>query len=202
MDLKKHLDRAEQALHRGQADFSAELCDQVLDFAPGEARAAELLAKSLLQLGGKKSLLGKLGAGPAGFAAGFSKITKNPDAEARARRRAFIKDPGDIRKGCSWAEALERAGYAGAALGAFGALSESDVMAAKQAGALAHAQGEVELALEYYQRALDVDPRDTDALRARKNLAAEQALRTKRYDEADSALDLLVEMDKPTEGEE
>ncbi|MDP6850966.1 MAG: hypothetical protein QGH51_07995 [Planctomycetota bacterium] len=201
MDLKKHLDRAEQALHRGQADFSAELCDQVLDFAPGEARAAELLAKSLVQMGVKKSLLGKLGAGPAGLAAGLSKITKNPDAEARARRRAFLKDPGDISKGCAWAEALERAGYAGAALGAYGALSESDVTAAKQAGALAHAQGEVDLALEYYQRALDVDPRDTDALRARKNLAAEQALRTNRYDEADSALDLLVDMDKPAEDE-
>ena len=34
MNLKKHLDRAEQALEKGQPDFAAELCDQVLDFAP------------------------------------------------------------------------------------------------------------------------------------------------------------------------
>ena len=48
MDLKKHLDRAEQALQRGQADFAIELCDQVMDFAPGDAGAAGLLARALL----------------------------------------------------------------------------------------------------------------------------------------------------------
>ena len=193
MDLKKHLDRAEDALKRGQADFAAELCDQVLDFAPGEERAAGLLARALLGLGAKKSLLGKLGAGPAGLAAGLSKVTRNPDAEARSRRRAFLKNPGDLRKGCQWADALERAGYAGAALGAFGALAEADGEAAKRAGALAAAQGEVERALRYYQLALDANPRDTEAVRARKNLAAEQALRTKRYEEAESGFDLAVD---------
>lgn len=196
MDLKRHLDRAEDALHRGQTDFAVELCDQVLDFAPGDARAAGLLTRALLQSRAKGGILGKLGAGPAGLAARLNRMTRNPDAEARARRRAFIKNPVDAQKGYLWGDALEKAGYAGGALGVFGALAELDGESAKRAGALATAQGDVTQALEYYQRALDANPRDTEALRARKNLAAEEALRTKRYDEAESGFDLAVDQEE------
>ncbi len=192
MDLKKHLDRAEEALERGQTDFAVELCDQVLDFAPGEARAAGLLAAAAITLepGG---FLTKMGSGPSSLAAKFNKLVRNPDGEARQLRRAFLKNPGNLDLGCKWADALERAGYAGAALEAFAALAEADIGSAKRAGALAAAQGEVERALELYQSALEHNPRDTEAMRARKNLAAEQALRTKKYDEAGSAMDVALD---------
>ena len=191
MNLKKHLDRADQALERGQADFAAELCDQVMDFAPGDRRAADLLTRAVIALSdGKSSFLGKLGAGPSGLAAKFSKLTRNPDAEARSMRRAFMKDAGNPTKGIAWGDALERAGYAGAALGVFGGLAGTSAEAAKRAGSLAAVQGEVDEALDFYQKALDANPRDTEAMRARKNLAAEQALRTNQYDnDAASGLD-------------
>lgn len=193
MDLKKHLDRAEQALARGQADFAIELCDQVLDFAPGDANAAGLLARSLVSTKAKGSVLGKIGAGPSALGARLSRMTKNPDAEARQLRRAFIKNPGKLATGAAWADALERAGYAGAALEAFGALAEADADCAKRASVLASAQGEVDRALEYLERALAANPRDTEAVRMRKNLAAEQALSTKRYDQAASAQDVAYD---------
>jgi len=178
MNLKKHLDRAAQALERGQADFAVELCDQVMDFAPGERLAAELLTAAAIANGdGKSNLLKKLASGPMGLAARFNKLTRNPDAEARSLRRAFIKDPANFSRGIAWGDALERAGYAGAALGVFGGLASYSPDAAKRAGSLAAAQGEVDAALDYYQQALDSNPRDTEAMRARKNLAAEQALR-------------------------
>jgi tetratricopeptide (TPR) repeat protein len=116
------------------------------------------------------------------LAAKFSKLTRNPDAESRSMRRAFMKDAGDSSKGIGWGDALERAGYAGAALGVFGGLAATSAEAAKRAGSLAAAQGEIEEALDFYQKALDANPRDTEAMRARKNLAAEQALRTNQYD--------------------
>lgn len=193
MDLKKHLDRAEEALHRGQAGYAAELCDQVLEFAPGEARAAGVLAKALVSLGARRTWLGRLGAGSFSVGARLSRMARNADGEARLRRRAFLKSPSDVQKGYLWGDALERAGYAGAALAVFATLADRDGEAAKRGGALAAAQGDVTLALECYQKALDQDPRDTEALRARKNLAAEQALRTKRYDEAESGFDLAVD---------
>lgn len=197
MDLKKHLDRAESALERGQADFAVELCDQVLEFAPGDSRAAELLVKSLTSAaeGGKSKLLGKIGSSPAGLAAKFSRLTRNKEGEARSLRRAFIRNGGEIKTGMAWGDALERAGYAGAALGAYGALAEQDGSAAKCAGKMAQAQGEIDLALKYLQLALDHNPRDTEAIRARKNLAAEQALRTKKYEEAESGFDLAVDQE-------
>ncbi|MFT7516919.1 MAG: tetratricopeptide (TPR) repeat protein [Myxococcota bacterium] len=191
MNLKKHLDRAEQALDKGQPDFAAELCDQVLDFAPGEQRAANLLAKAVLACAGEKSkLLGKIGSGPASFAAQFQKLIRNPDGEARSMRRAFMRDPHSVKKGISWADALERAGYASAALGAYSALAKLSGAAARAAGDLSAAHGEIEEALGHYQVALDINPRDTAAMRARKNLAAEQALQNKQYgDESASGLD-------------
>jgi tetratricopeptide (TPR) repeat protein len=193
MDLKKHLDRAEQALDRGQADFAIELCDQVLDFAPGDANAAGLLARALVSLKAKGGFLGRLSAGPSSLGARLSRMTKNPDAEARQLRRAFIKNPGNFSTAAGWADALERAGYAGAALEAFGALAEADSECAKRASALAAAQGEVDRALEYLERALVANPRDTEAVRMRKNLAAEQALSTKAYDQAGSAKDIAYD---------
>ena len=193
MDLKKHLDRAEEALHRGQADYAAELCDQVLDFAPGESRAAALLAKALVGLGAAGTWLGRLGAGSFSMVARLSRMTRNADGEARQRRRAFLKNPSDLTKGFQWGDALERAGYAGAALAVFAVLADRDGESAKRAGALAAAQGDVALAIECYQKALDANPRDTEAIRARKNLAAEQALRTKKYDEVESGFDLAVD---------
>jgi tetratricopeptide (TPR) repeat protein len=190
MNLKKHLDRAAQALERGQADFAVELCDQVMDFAPGERRAAELLTEAAIaDGGGRSSMLKKLGSSPMGLAAKFNKLTRNPDAEARSLRRAFIRNPANHAGGIAWGDALERAGYAGAALGVFGGLAKFSADAAKRAGSLAAAQGEVDAALDFYQKALDSNPRDTEAMRARKNLAAEQALRGKSYEESSSSLD-------------
>lgn len=189
MNLKKHLDRAAQALERGQADFAMELCDQVLDFAPGERQAAELLTAAALagEAEGSK-VLRKLSSGPMGLAAKLNKLARNPDGEARVLRRAFLKNPTAVR-GIAWGDALERAGYAGAALGVFGSLAATSPEAAKRAGSLAAAQGEVDSALDFYQKALDSNPRDTEAMRARKNLAAEQALRTKNYEDSSSGLD-------------
>ncbi|MDA1259824.1 MAG: tetratricopeptide repeat protein [Planctomycetota bacterium] len=205
MNLQKHLDRAAQSLQNGQADFAAELCDQVLDFAPGERRAAELFAQAALALAEKPSLISKLGAMSGGLAAKFSRLTRNPDAEARQMRRAFLKNPNDLAKGIAWGDALERAGYAGAALGAFGGLSERSGEAAKRAGVLAAAQGEVEAALDYYEMALKVNPRDTEAMRARKNLAAEKALRARPKDGGGSGLDteafLRAARGEPLEGD-
>lgn len=189
MNLKNHLDRAEQALDRKQPDFAIELCDQVLDFAPGEARAADLLTRAALAQG-SGGFLSKLSSGSSGLAARLSRLTRNPDAEARSLRSAFLKSPNNTQLGQQWGDALERAGYAGAAQAVFAVLATVDPECAKRAGALAAAQGDVDQALDFYQLALDVNPRDTDAMRARKNLAAEQALKTKRYDESqDVALD-------------
>ena len=55
-------------------------------------------------------------------------------------------------------------------------IAPKNAEALKRAGAMMYRTGEHAKALEYYERALQADPRDQEALKARKDLAAETAL--------------------------
>jgi len=57
-------------------------------------------------------------------------------------------------------------------------------------------KGDVAKALEYFERALEVDPRDRDAIKARKDLAAEAALSTARYDEVEHSREQIKDKDE------
>ncbi len=59
---------------------------------------------------------------------------------ARSMRRAFMRDAHSIDKGMSCADALERAVYAGAALGVYSALASHSGPAARTAGDLSAAK--------------------------------------------------------------
>jgi tetratricopeptide (TPR) repeat protein len=54
---------------------------------------------------------------------------------------------------------------------------------------------ELDAALEMYERALKVDPRDQESLKARKNLAAEGALRSTGIEQAKSSRELVKDRD-------
>ena len=146
-----------------------------------------MLTQAALEIAkaGAGGVFSKLGAASSGLAAGLGKLTRRPEAEASARRRGFLKNPADFQRGYLWADALERSGENAAALEAFAALAAVDGESAKRAGALATSCGQIDRALEMYEAALARDPRDTEAIRARKNLAAEQALR--KQDTSDDA---------------
>ena len=58
------------------------------------------------------------------------------------------------------------------------------------------ATGEPLKALEYYERALEADPRDRDAMKARKDLAAEAALQKGRYEEVQHSREQVVDQDQ------
>ena len=57
-------------------------------------------------------------------------------------------------------------------------------------------QGDVARALQFYERALEADPRDRDARMARKDLAAERALSNARYDEVSHSREQIVDKDQ------
>lgn len=198
MDLGRHLDKAEEMLRRGNAEYAAELCDEVLELKPNEPRAATLMVEACCSRGSKGGLA-KLSAASSALAARFGKLIRSTDGQVRARRRAFMKDPFGAETGLAWGGALEQAGYAASARAVFTALARAEPpsgCAAKRAGALAAANGEIEDALDLFRLALEANPRDTEALRMRKNLAAEHALQTKRYEEVESSRDLAVDADE------
>jgi tetratricopeptide (TPR) repeat protein len=64
-------------------------------------------------------------------------------------------------------------------------------LAARSAGALLYEQGKLHEALAFYEMALKVDPRDQEALKARKDLAAEGALKSTGIETAQSSRELI-----------
>lgn len=181
VDFSKHIKKADEAFRRRNYDFAVELYRQLLDLDPdlGEARGG--LRKALKKRAEQKKggLLGKmLGAGPLGKAKTMRKMGKH-DACARALESYLDKSPLDEEANLMLGMALEDAGHLKSARAVYEFVAEiapKNSEGLRRAGAMMQRTGDPAKALEYYEQALKVDPRDQDALKARKNLAAETAL--------------------------
>jgi tetratricopeptide (TPR) repeat protein len=66
----------------------------------------------------------------------------------------------------------------------------------KRAGAMMYRTGDHAKALEYYERALQADPRDQEALKARKDLAAETALTGGGYENVAHSRERIVDKEQ------
>jgi tetratricopeptide (TPR) repeat protein len=181
VDFSKQLAKAEEALNRRNYDFAADLYRQLVDIEPdlGEARAGLRRANQKRAERKKRGFFGKAsGALPLSKARGMAKLKKY-DAAARALEDYLVGAPLDEEGLLFLGEMLAAAGHNKSAFAVFGFLAEiapRHVEGLKQAGALAQATGDVFAAIEYYERALAADPRDQEAIKARKNLSAEAAL--------------------------
>lgn len=181
MDFSKHIKKADEAFHRKNYDFAVELYRQLIDLDPdlGEARAGLRRALKKRHEQKKSGLLGKvLGAGPLGKAKTMRKMGKH-DACARALESYLDKSPLDEDANLMLGMALEDAGHLSSARAVYEFVAEiapKNSEGLRRAGAMMQRTGDPAKALEYYERALQVDPRDQEALKARKNLAAETAL--------------------------
>ena len=189
LDYSKHIQKAEEAHRRKNWDFSVQLFQQLLDLDPnlGEARAGlRRVLRDRHKAKGGKGLFGKLrGAGPLAAAKGFSKAGRH-EAAAKACEGYLATNPLDEEANMLLGVSLESAGHTASALAVYEFLAEiapNNPHGLKRAGAMMAVEGQPMKALEYYERALEADPRDRDALKARKDLSAEAALHQGRYDQ-------------------
>lgn len=189
VDYSKHIQKAEEALRRRNYDFAVQLYQQLLEIDPdvGQARAGLRVAlrkRHETKKGGK--LLGKLkGAGPLAAAKGLHKARKY-GAAARRLEQYLASQPLDEEGNLLLGICLESAGHNRSALAVYEFLAEiapRNPEGLKRAGNMMRVKGDVQQALAYYERALEADPRDRDALKARKDLSAEAALTSSRFDE-------------------
>jgi tetratricopeptide (TPR) repeat protein len=181
VDFSKHIKKADEAFRRKNYDFAVELYRQLIDLDPdlGEARSGLRHALKKRHELKKSGFLGKvLGAGPLGKAKTMRKMGKH-DACARALESYLDKCPLDEEANLLLGLSLEDAGHLKSARAVYEFVAEiapKNSEGLRRAGAMLQRTGDPLKALEYYERALQVDPRDQDALKARKNLAAETAL--------------------------
>ena len=197
MDISKHIEKAEEAVRRKNFDGAISLYEQLLEFQPNDLRAR----KGLLQAARKryeykkpmKALL-LAASGPHLAAAKSMQTVKKWKQAADHYQKALLQDPTSAAWCLVLGECLEMSGVADGALAVYEHLAEVDprnLDALKRAGAILYRKKELAPALEYYERALAINPRDQESLKARKNLAAEGILQQKNFESASSSRDLI-----------
>ncbi len=205
VDLSRHLEKAEEAARKKNFPFAIQLYHQILGLRPDYEEARRGLHQTLDRYASYRKVqpflayLSSLGPRISAF---FSRLGKNPAGEARAWDKVLKVDPRNQRALEALGDALERAGFLRSAQVVFedlAGLRRDDPGPWKRIGVLRRRLGDLEGALEAYEKALEADPRDQEALRARKNLSAEGALERTRFAQAASSRELIKDKEKAQE---
>ncbi len=197
MDLSKHLENAAEAVKRRNYAFAVKVYGQLLAIQPDHKEARQGLREALFKKVAQKpaSRVGAMiGGGVHLLFAGLCRLLGRHGAAASAYERYLVLDPLHEGVNLALGRALCRAGHRRSALAVYQALATAQprcLEAARSAGALAYEQGELPAALELYEQALRIDPRDQESLKARKDLAAEGALRNTGIEQAKSSRELI-----------
>ncbi len=202
MDLTKYLEQAADAAKRRNHAMACKIYGQVLQIQPdfGDARAG--LRRVLFQKAAQKppSKLTAMLFGGANLLIGrIARAFGRHGAAARAYERYLAHDPLAEGANLALGTALQRAGWKRSALAVYAAWAEHQprcLEACRAAGALFQEQGKLPEALAMYEQALKIDPRDQESLKARKDLAAEGALRSSGIDTAASSRELIKDKEQ------
>jgi tetratricopeptide (TPR) repeat protein len=186
-DLKA---KAREAFKRKNYDHAVEVYVEAISFTPDDVELWEGLAQA--------SEKRREGRGKSLFGGGFGKLgmatVRDPTKRVVACARSLAKTPDDKAVLMELGEAAEASGALHAAVFAFRAAAKADPddnVAWKRLGALLYRQGRIKEASDAYGEAVRLDPKDQEAVKMRKNLAAEGALKTSGYETAKSSRDLI-----------
>ena len=197
MELSKHLENAADAVRRRNYPAAVKLYSQLVALQPDSVDARSGLRTALFKKAEAKppSKLFALLGGGVNLVLGFLlRLARQHEAAARAFERYLVLDPLNESVNLTLGNSLERAGLENGARAVFQAVAEHNprcLEACRRAGALLYRAGKQAEALEMYERALKVDPRDQESLKARKNLAAEEALQKTGIETATGSRELL-----------
>ena len=197
VDLSKHLENAADAVKRRNFALAVKIYSQVLQIQPDYGQARLGLRKALFTKAAQKKpskLTAVLVGGVHLLTAGCCRVLGRHAAAARAYERYLTLDPLNEAANLGLGNALHRADHRKSALAVFQAYAEQQprcLPASRAAGSLLYEQGKLAEALQMYEQALKVDPRDQASLKARKDLAAEGALQSTGIEKATSSRELV-----------
>lgn len=202
MDLSKYLENANDALKRRNFSLAVQIYHQVLQIQPdfGDARSA--LRRALFQKVAQKpasKVTAMLLGGMSLLTGNVCRLLGRHAAAARSFERYLVHDPMAEGVNLKLGASLQRAGLRRSALAVYEAWATAQprcLEACRAAGGLFYEQGKVPQALAMYEQALKVDPRDQESLKARKNLAAEGALRSTGIENAQSSRELIKDKEQ------
>lgn len=195
-DVSKFIERAEQESRRKNHDQAIALYKQILDIDPdcGEARTGIRRAalKKFERRYPSAIERGVLNL-PQAFGLVFAGLFKSHGAVASLCEASLARDPKNVKLNHRLGHALLALGHEKSAEAAFAVVTEfdqKDSSSLKILGELYAKRKELDKALECFEKALKINPRDQEAGRMRKNLAAEGAIQRGGYEGAQSAREL------------
>ncbi|MHC4932443.1 MAG: tetratricopeptide repeat protein [Planctomycetota bacterium] len=203
MNVNKLIEKGEDAHKKRNYDYAISIFLEAVSFAPNNRKAREGLRKAELKKYENAypsplmvAVFG-LGARLGMLVAGIGKKA-NPEAYMMACERFLRIDPKNKGVNMALGEAAAIAGHLDAAIFAYETASEhnpGDATALKHLGALLWQNGQIQEAHGVYDRAVQLDPKDQEAVKARKNLAAEASLKETGFETARSSRDLVKDKD-------
>ncbi|MBI5362792.1 MAG: tetratricopeptide repeat protein [Planctomycetes bacterium] len=183
MDFTKQIRKADVAAKKRNYDFAVELYQQILDIDldQGEARAGlrQALKKRHDSKKGGGGFFRALSGAPQLAAARALHKARKFDACAKTLESLLASNPLDEDANLLLGMALEDGGHYRSARAVYEFIAEiapRNCQGLKRAGAMTARLGDHEKALEYYERALAIDPRDQESIKARKDMSAERAM--------------------------
>jgi tetratricopeptide (TPR) repeat protein len=193
-DLKN---KAKEAFRRKNYDLAVEVYLEALRFDADDPQTVEgffQAAKKARETRGKGFLTGMLSrASMTG--------TRDPAKRMAACFRGLSKNPDDKSLLLALGDAASEAGAYEAGIAALKQATQSDPQNAtawKQLGEMLGRKGRLKEALEALSEAIKIDPKDQDAIKLRKNLAAEGALKISGYETARSSRELMKDQAEAT----
>ena len=190
-DLKN---KAREAFKRKRYELAVEAYLEYLKFEPDDEEAVEGFFQAAIkdrETKGKSMFGGMLSKVSAGS-------SKDPKKRINACLRALAKKPGDKKTLMALGQAAMDANAFQAGVVAYKRAAEADTEDAepwKKLGEALGRRGRIQEALDALSRAVSVSPRDQEAIKLRKNLAAEGALKLSGYESAKSSRDLIKDKD-------
>lgn len=197
IDVSKQIAKAEAAYQSRKYDLAVEIFLQALEIDPDNRRGRRgvrmaALKKSEHSYPSAFSI--KISTAPA--MAGM--VNPNPDKKASAYEAYLKVDPKNANMAHKLAQTLEKAGYVNGAIGTYEALVAAhpkDEDALTNLGRLLGSK-EPEAALAHLEKALSINSRNQQAIKLRKDLAAEISITRTGFETARTTHDLLRDKDK------
>lgn len=178
-------------------DYAGSLLLQIVTLKPDHGEAFALLCETFQRRAERKPTprwLARLGAAPYQLSASLAKLGRNPAGRVRALTRCLRLEPTSEPVAMALGEALAESGHMNSAVATFRSCATANPRssAAWKAAATCHARlKEVDQALESLEKALQINPKDAEAERMRKNLTADVTLQAGAYENAQSSRDLI-----------
>ncbi len=195
MGVSELKQKAKDAFRRKQYDLAIEMYLEALRFEANDRELVEGFFQAARKARESK--------GKALFGGMFSRMSlgssRDPEKRMTACFRGLAKNPEDRNLLLALGEAAGQLGKDETAVAAYRLATEVDTEDAKTwkyLGEFLGRLGRIEEALDALGQSVRLDPKDQEAMKLRKNLAAEGALQAGRYHEAGSSRELMKDQDE------